>query len=82
MLSICGLATSDQKDDDGRGSEETHVDIITDSQCCDLIALIEDVKANEMGFCAHFGIPAVEMLPAASLKGACQMLEAKRKGGA
>jgi hypothetical protein len=81
-LSITGLATSDQKDDDGKGSEEPHVDVISDSQYCDLVALIEDVKANEMGFCAHFGIPSVEMLPASSLKGACQMLEAKRKGGA
>ena len=63
-------------------AEPQKVEIITETQSYDLLAFIKEVGANEQGFCAHFGVSDVALLPVSKYKTACAMLEAKRKGGA
>ena len=78
-LAITGLATRDQTDDDSKRSEEPKVEVIIENQALDLLALMTEVKANEKGFCVHFGIELVELLPVTKFKTAVKMLEAKRQ---
>lgn len=79
FLAITGLASKEKPDDDGRGSEEEPVEVITDHQYAELDALLDEVKANRDGFCVHYGIKSIEMLPAEKYNEACQKLEKKRK---
>ena len=81
FLGVTGLAAEDQ-DDDGSGAEQPKVEVISETQNYDLIAFLKEVGANEQGFCAHFGVSDVALLPVSKYKTACAMLEAKRKGGA
>lgn len=77
LYAILGLS-SREMDDDGKGSGGNQVEVITDSQVMDLLALINEVSANEKQFCAYFKISDVAELPSAKFGNAVKMLEAKR----
>lgn len=76
---ITGIASVDDPgDDDGNGSGNP-VKLITDEQAADLIALMDEVKAEKTAFLKFFKIEEIDELPASRLKQATKMLEAKRK---
>lgn len=80
LLALTGLAARDM-DSDGAGT----VDTITESQAADLVALIDETKADTAKFCTFFKVASIEALPASKFKQAVTQLEAKRKaykGGA
>lgn len=75
---ILGLASGDP-DNDGRGAPKSApVKTITESQCADLEALIDEVKADKMGFLSYLKIASLEQLPASNYKSAIKALEGKR----
>ena len=76
LLSITGLSTHDQ-DDDGRKAEVS-IPVITEEQAHNLLALIDEVKADEKAFCTYFKAPSVEGLAAKNYAAAVAMLEKKR----
>lgn len=78
LLAITGLATEDQQDDDGRGSEDD-IEYISESQEADLLSLLSEVKADERKFCVYFKIDSVAHLPAEKFSDAVTMLERKRQ---
>jgi hypothetical protein len=68
------------KDDDGSGGASgPGAEKITDNQALDLRGLMQEVKADEKRFLAVFEVQKIEDLPAACLKPALRMLEAKRR---
>lgn len=60
LLSITGLATSDQDDD----ANFREVDLISDQQKQEIIKLIQDSGADAAKFYAHLGVESVDKLPA------------------
>ena len=79
FLAMTGLASREQ-DDDGRGSEkpEPKVEVITETQAGDLLALIEETKTDVAKFCTYYKIHAVTDLPVTKFTQAVKGLEAKR----
>lgn len=78
LMMILGLASGDP-DNDGQGAPRSApVKTITESQCADLEALIDEVKADKMGFLSYLKIASLEQLPASNYKSAVKALEGKR----
>lgn len=75
ILSLCGLATSDQDDD---GSANSEAQRITPNQLADITALMAKVNGNIAQFCKYFKIINIEDLPASEYPRAVAMLEQKR----
>ncbi len=69
--------TNNPLDDDGNGSDSGY-ETINDNQCADLMALMDEVKADEDAFIEYFNIPKISALPASQFKKAVSMLEKKR----
>ena len=63
-------------DDDGKGAEEP--EYITDKQADALNALLEEVGADKVAFCAHFKCESVEKLPAKAYQQAMALTTAKK----
>ena len=82
-LSITGLATQDQTDDDGRGSEpKNETEYITEDQWRELdtmLGQIEDPTINEEYFCMCFRIDGMDLLPADMFAKAVETLNKKIK---
>jgi hypothetical protein len=77
LLSITGLAASDQ-DKDGNNLKKEDLEVITEQQANDLLALIENVGADVARFCTFYKINAVTELPVTKYNQAVKGLEAKR----
>ena len=78
FLAMTGLASREQ-DDDGKGAtQKEDIEYITEPQVMDILALINEVKANEAQFLTFFKIDNVAFLPAKKFPNAVKMLEAKR----
>ncbi len=77
LVSVLGLTTGDA-DIDGAGEIEAPA-AVTETQAANLRALADEVGANLPLFFKFFGIKAFAELPAARMKEAVAMLEAKRK---
>ena len=72
---IFNLTTTDDDDGNGAGSNET----IGEGQAANIVALMDEVKANKAGFLELFGIERIEDLPCDQYLVAVRMLEAKRR---
>jgi len=77
LMMILGLASGDP-DTDGRTPNSAPVDTITESQCADLEALIEEVNADKKGFLSYLKVGSLEELPKSQYAGAVKALEGKR----
>lgn len=78
-LAVTGLATKDQEDDDGRGSEgEEPIEVINEEQLANLEALFDELKLPHGPFLTYFKISSLEMLPAENYNLACEKLEKQR----
>ena len=75
LLSILGMATTEQ-DDDGQAASR---DPISPEQKDELIALIEDVGADTPRFLAFFKVASLDDLPASKFNDARAMLSAKKR---
>jgi len=65
-----------EDDDDGNANDYER---ISETQAADLSALLDEVGADKVKFCAYFKIGKIEELPAKAYKQAVAMTEAKRK---
>jgi hypothetical protein len=65
-----------EDDDDGNAHDYER---ITETQAADLSALLDEVGADKVKFCAYFKIGKIEELPAKAYKQAVTLAEAKRK---
>lgn len=74
LVSVLGLSLTDPDAEGGAGLEP-----ISDGQCADLGALLEEVKADRPRFLKHFGIASLSGLRQNRYAEAARMLEAKRK---
>lgn len=74
LVQALGLAASNDDDGKAAGMGPT----ITEDQVGELVALIEDVKADKAGFLKYMKIDALADLPASQFKRACDALNAKR----
>lgn len=77
FLAITGLAVKEQDDDGNKAGNP--VDLINENQEANIVALMDEVKANKVMFCKYFKINSVEKLPAKAYQDAIRMLEQKRK---
>ena len=78
LYAILGLS-SREMDDDGKGAgKKQEVELITEQQATDMLALIENVGADVGKFCTYYKINAVTDLPASKYKQAVDGLEKKR----
>ena len=77
LLGITGLASSDV-DTDGNIKKEDEAPRISERQYFDLLALIDDVKADPEKFCVYYKISDVAELPASKYESAVKGLEMKR----
>jgi len=69
------------KDDDGNaGGGGPSAEPVTKEQAANIVALIEEVGADETRFLKYFGLGKVEDLPVGRLREATRMLEGKRRG--
>jgi len=78
LLSITGMAAQDQDDDGAGAGKKEEVELITERQYLDLLALIAEVKADEAKFCTYYKVNNVAELPAAKYASAVKGLEMKR----
>jgi len=78
LLSITGMAAQDQDDDGAGAGKKEEVELITERQYLDLLALISEVKADEAKFCTYYKVNNVAELPAAKYASAVKGLEMKR----
>lgn len=77
LFAIAGLASREMDDDGNMGGDD--IEYITEQQEMDILALMNEVSANEQGFLKYFGIESVAHMPKAKFKDAVKMLEDKRK---
>jgi hypothetical protein len=78
FLAVIGMAAQDQ-DDDGRGSgKKEDVEVISETQAGDLLALIAETNTDAAKFCTYYKISNVSDLPVAKYKQAVDGLEKKR----
>lgn len=66
------------RDDDGRNADGGHY--ITEEKAGDLLAMIEETKADFEGFLRYMGVRAIKDIPAKQFQKAKAALEAKRNG--
>lgn len=76
LKAALGLAAS--SDDDGRRSDDTAVDLITDEQRDAILKVVGEVGADVVKFCQYLKVPALADLPAAQYDRAIAALNAKR----
>jgi len=65
-------------DDDGNAAGKKAEECVSEHEAANLIALIEETKANRKAFLEFFKIEAIESLPKSRLKQATEMLEKRR----
>jgi hypothetical protein len=83
LLGITGLASSGQDDDGAGAGKKQDVELISDRQHSDLLALIDEIKGDraekyKKGFCTYHKINDVADLPAAKYDAAVVTLERER----
>lgn len=78
FLAMTGLASREQDDDGRSAGKKQDVELITEQQANDLLALIENVGADVAKFATYYKINAVTDLPASKYKQAIDGLEKKR----
>lgn len=76
LLNITSRVKQD-RDDDGKTADPSFY--INDEQVSDLIALMEEVKADRAGFLKYMGATSLGDIPARQFPKALQALQAKRK---
>lgn len=74
LLAVTGMATADQ-DNDGMGN----IELISPEQKDELVALIEETKADSLVLLKFFGVGSLDALPVSEFDKAVMMLEAKKK---
>ena len=79
LFAITGLAAMDQ-DDDGGGSEEDDVEYISESQVCDLEALVEQAKVPMKGFLVWLKVADLAEIPVERFSAAVDKLNTKIGG--
>jgi hypothetical protein len=80
LQSIAGIPS---EDDDGQGAMAGKtaapvVQLVTDSQAANILALLEEVGADKVKFLAYFKVDCVGSIPTLHFKTAIKMLEQKR----
>ena len=79
LYAILGLS-SREMDDDGKGAGKlADIELITETQANDLLALMEEVKSDVAKFCTYYKIQSVTDLPVTKFNQAVKGLEAKRR---
>lgn len=78
LYAILGLSSREMDDDGAGAGNKTEVELISERQYFDLLALIAEVKADEKKFCVFYKINDVAELPASKYAGAVAGLEKKR----
>lgn len=86
LAAIAGVAPEDDDGNtaSGKGGNDlkpTVGSFITDKQAADLTALLEEVGADKVAFCAHFKCESVEKLPVLAYQQAVSLTTAKKKKG-
>ena len=71
---VTGVVSRDTLDDDGNAA----VDVISEKQLADLVALITEVNADRAAFLKYCKVSSLEMLPVSKYQTAVRALESKR----
>jgi len=78
LYAILGLSSREMDDDGAGAGKKEEVELISERQYLDLLALIAEVKADEAKFCTFYKVNNVAELPAAKYVSAVKGLEMKR----
>jgi len=76
---LLNIAAEGEDDDAQRVSQKQSVQTISEEQAADLLALIEETKADQNGFLVNYKIKSLSDLPLERFKDAVGLLEKKRQ---